>query len=125
MTDPSFARPDDPLADLRERVRATRAAAERLGEEAAEAMRAQREGRVPPRGWATPQERDDTREGLQVLVGMLESIRDLVPAELQQQVREVVRKILLLIRAIIDWWLDRFEAAARPAAATVEEIPIR
>jgi hypothetical protein len=124
MTDPSFARPDDPLADLRERVRATREAAERLGEEAAEAMRAQREGRVPPQGWATPQERDETRASLQVMVGFLEAIRDLVPPEVQQQVREVIRQILLLIRTIIDWWLDRFEGAAPKPEPTVEEIPI-
>src|SRR2546426_8062311 len=106
MTDPTFARSDDPLAELRERVRATREAAERLGEEAAEAMRAEREGRVPPAGWATPGQREETRAGLQALVGLLEGLRDLVPPELRQQVREVIRQILLLIRAIIDWWLD-------------------
>ena len=124
MTDPSFARADDPLTELRERVRATREAAERVGAEAAEAMRAQREGRVPPAGWATPQERDETREGLQALVGLLEGVRDLVPPELQQQVREIMRQILLLIRAIIDWWLDRIEHAPGGGAPPVEEIPI-
>lgn len=124
MTDPSFARSDDPLADLRERVRATREAAERLGEEAAEAMRAERERRVPPSGWATPGQRSETREELQALVALLETIRDLVPAELQQQVREVIRQILLLIRAIIDWWLDHIDPALHAGEPVVEDIPI-
>jgi hypothetical protein len=123
MTDPSFARPDDPLAELRERIRATREAAERLGEEAADAMRADREGRVPPSGWATADQRAETRAELQALVSLLDAVRDLVPPELQQQVREVVRQILLLIRSIIDWWLDRIETV-RGVEPTVEDIPI-
>ncbi len=123
MTDPSFAQPDDPLAQLRERISATREAAEHLAANAAEAMRAERNGGVPPRGWATPEQRDETRVELQALLALLEALRDLVPPELQHQVREVIRQVLLLIRAIIDWWVDRIDAQ-RGAEPEIEEIPI-
>jgi hypothetical protein len=123
MTDPRFARPDDPLAQLRQRIDATREAAEQLAAEAAQALRAQRSGQVPPHGWATPEEREETRTELHALVGLLETLRDLVPPELQQQVREVVRQILLLIRAIIDWWVDRMDVQ-RGAEPEIEDIPI-
>ena len=43
----------DPLADLRERLEATRDAAEQLAGEAASAARAEREGEDPGPGWRT------------------------------------------------------------------------
>jgi len=117
---------DDPLARLRERIAATQEAAERLAGEAAEARRIAAEGRVPPAGWATPSDREAQREELLALAALLQALRDLVPHELQQQVTEVIRQILLLIRAIIDWWVDRLESGrpAAPAEPAVEEIPI-
>jgi hypothetical protein len=121
--DPAFSRPDDPLTNLRERIHATRAAAEQLAAEAAEAIRAERNGAVPPRGWATPEEREATRSELHALLAMLEALRDLVPPELQQQLREVLRQLLLLIRAIIDWWVGRIDVP-RGAEPEIEDIPI-
>jgi hypothetical protein len=121
--DPAFARPDDPLASLRERIHATREAAEHLAAQAAQALQAERNGGVPPRGWATPHEREETRSELQAMVALLEALRDLVPPELQHQVREVLRQVLLLIRAIIDWWVDRIDVQ-RGAEPEIEDIPI-
>jgi hypothetical protein len=117
---------DDPLQRLRERIAATQEAAERLAGEATEARRTAGEGGVPPAGWATPSDRDAQREELQALAALLQALRDLVPPELQQQVTEVVRQVLLLIRAIIDWWVERLEGGqvAAPAEPAVEEIPI-
>jgi hypothetical protein len=97
--------PPDPLAELRERVHAAQAAAERLAGEARE---------VP---------RHDTRDELDVLVALLRALRELVPAELQQQVSEVIRQVLLLLRAVIDYWVDRLDAP-RPAEVEVQDIPI-
>ena len=117
---------DDPLDRLRERIAATQEAAERLAGEAAEARRLAGEGRVPPAGWATPSDREAQREKLQALAALLQALRDLVPPELQQQVTDVIRQILLLIRAIIDWWVERLEGGrpAAPSEPAVEEIPI-
>jgi hypothetical protein len=110
--------PADPLADLRARVRATQEAAERLAA-----------GRVPPQGWATAPraERHDARDEVAALAALLQALRDLVPPELQQQVTDLLRQVLLLLRAIIDWWVDRLEPD-RPAEdgeeVEVQDIPI-
>ncbi len=123
MTDPATPT-QDPLAELREQIRATTEAAERLAAETAEA-RAQD---VPPAGWATPDDQAAHQQELQALVALVEALRDLVPPELKQQVRDVARQLLLLVRALIDWWVERMEVPAAPptadAGARVQEIPI-
>lgn len=93
--------PPDPLTELRERVQAAQEAAERLAGEA----------------------RHETRDELEALVGLLRTLRELVPAELQEQLTETIRQVLLLIRALIDFWVDRLEAP-RPEAVEVEDIPV-
>jgi hypothetical protein len=100
---------DDPLDELRERLGATQAAAERLAGEAAGAVRAAAEGRVPPQGWAVPDERAARQEEAQAVLALLQALRDVVPAELQTQLTEVIRQVLLLLRALIDWWVERLD----------------
>jgi hypothetical protein len=97
--------PPDPLTELRERVQAAQTAAERLAGEARE--------------WP----RREAADELDALVALLRTLRELVPPELQQQVTEVMRQVLLLLRAIIDFWVDRLEAP-RGDAVEVEDIPV-
>lgn len=121
MTEP--ASPTDPLAELRDQLRATTEAAARLASETA-AARAQE---IPPAGWATPAETEERQQELQALVALIEALREIVPAELQLQVRDVLRQVLLLLRAVIDWWVERMDAGPQPHAEDgprVEEIPI-
>ena len=102
--------PPDPLTELRDRVTAAQAAAEPLAGEA----RAQ--ARELPH---------ETRDELDALVGLLRALRELVPPELQHQVTEVIRQILLLLRAVIDFWVERLEAVPRAGGeAEVQDIPI-
>ena len=105
----------DPLDDLRERVRATTEAAERI-------MREQ----VPPKGWAAPPPAGagDATSEMQALVSLLESLRDMLPPELRTQVTELVRQLLLVIRALIDFLVDRLEHGPRGGEPEVEDIPI-
>lgn len=106
--------PADPLDGLRERIRATQQAAERLA------------GDVPPAGWATPAD-DDTHDELRALAALLQTLRATVPPELQAQVNELVRQVLLLVRAVVDWWVDRLETppgAGVEVEIEVEDIPI-
>ena len=113
--------PADPLADLRDRLRATQEAAARLAGDAP---------RIPPQGWASP---GSGAEGapadpglgdeLQQLVTVLASLRELVPPELQQQVTDLIRQVLLLVRAILDHVIDRLEPG-RGGEPEVEDIPI-
>jgi hypothetical protein len=108
-------RAPDPLEELRERLQATREAAERLA------------GEVPPQGWATPEDGRETAQELQALVALVGSLRELVPPEIWEQVRDLVRQVLLVVRAIVDHLVDRLDRE-RPAGAAgqapVEDIPI-
>jgi hypothetical protein len=97
--------PADPLTDLRDRVHAAQAAAERLAGEARE--------------WP----RREAADELDALVALLRTLRELVPAELQGQVTEVIRQVLLLVRAVVDYWVDRLDTP-RGASVQVEDIPI-
>jgi hypothetical protein len=132
--DPGAAGPSapDPLADLRARIAETKAAAERLHAQAEDARATESRGEVPPNGWATPGDRGARADEVHALAELVRALRDLVPTELQGQVTEVLRQLLLLVRAIIDWWVDRLElesagpgrrAQASPGAR-VEDIPI-
>jgi hypothetical protein len=101
---------EDPLEALRERIRATQEAAERLAGEAS---------------WSAPRaEQEQTVQEAQALVALLHTLRDVVPPELWTQVRELIRQLLLLIRALLDWWVDRIETSPRGAAPVVEDIEI-
>jgi hypothetical protein len=112
--------PADPLADLRDRLRATQEAAARL---------AGSEGGVPPQGWAAPPRSDSASGGsgsddeLAQLVALLGSLRELVPPELQQQVTDLIRQVLLLVRALLDHVIERLEPE-RGGEPEVEDIPI-
>jgi hypothetical protein len=104
----------DPLDDLRERLDETKSAAQRLM------------GEVPPQGWRSPEEHDETVREVQALAGILHALRDVVPPELWEQIREVIRQLLLLARALIDWWVERIESSGAPrgVAPEVQDIPI-
>src|SRR3954451_5010397 len=104
----------DALEELRERVRATTEAAERI-----------MAGKAPPRGWAAPPPAAGEAAGeMQALVALLASLRDLLPPDLREQVTLLVRQLLLVLRALIDWLVDRLEHRPRGAAPEVEDIPI-
>jgi hypothetical protein len=108
----------DPLEDLRAQVRATQEAAERLMGDG-----------VPPRGWDVP--RTDAgafSEEVQALTGLLNALREVVPPELREQITDLVRQLLLVLRALIDWLVARIERQTEGVRAatprTVEDIPI-
>ena len=133
---------DDPLDTLRDRIRSTQDAVERLADEAAHAAREAAAGgpgpppgeaepgrphgdRPPRNGYAVPGAggADQSTRELQALVGLLEVVRGLIPRELADQLTDLVRELLLLVRALIDWYLDRLELR-RKRPVEVEDIPI-
>jgi len=134
----------DALEALRARLEETRLHAERLADEAAQARRAAEARDRAAAGDDGPRS-DEAPDGgptgsasgpaaaidLQSIAALLETLRELVPPELQQQLADVTRQVLLLLRALIDWWVDRLE---EPAAGTagpdhsgpaVRDIPVR
>jgi hypothetical protein len=80
----------------------------------------------PPAGW---QRRQDDAAGssgrgeLDLLLQILSAVRDRIPPELQHRLAEALREVLLAIRALIDWYLERTERR-RSEAVAVEDIPI-
>ena len=62
---------------------------------------------------------------LRALVELVESLHGLLPAELREQLHELIRQILLLIRAVIDWLVDRMQGAPPERPVEVQDIPIR
>ncbi len=46
----------------------------------------------------------------------------MVPRELSDQLTALLRELLLTLRALIDWYLERLDRG--PAEAEVEDIPI-
>jgi hypothetical protein len=69
---------------------------------------------VPPRSGPTPD--------LSAVVALLDSLRRLIPPELQEQFNALQRELLLLLRGLIDWQLERLESGS--AETPVEDIPI-
>jgi hypothetical protein len=118
----------DPLDELGQRVRAAQEAAERILAEATDAARRStgqaRAERPPPRGYADPPRSHD-RPGAeaQAVTALIDLGRGLVPAELRRAVADLVRELLLLLRALIDWYLERLELRRREPVE-VEDIPI-
>jgi len=77
----------------------------------------------PPAGWQIP---EDARAGsaeLDPLVALVQALRDLIPPELQRRLVAAIRELLLALRALIDWYLERLERR-REQAVEVQDIPI-
>jgi hypothetical protein len=53
---------------------------------------------------------------------LLDSLRRAVPRELEQQVTSLIRELLLTLRSLIDWYLERLDRPRREPE--VEDIPI-
>jgi hypothetical protein len=63
------------------------------------------------------------------VAALLDAIRELVPPELERRIADALRELLLAVRALIDWYLERLERLGRPGKADeaddrVEDIPI-
>jgi hypothetical protein len=126
---------DDPLRRLEARLERASSAAERLFSEAASeaasaavsaASRAQEAaGGPPPQGWQLP--RTDIprpgREDFEAILGAWYAVRDLLPPELRHRLAEALRELLLAVRALIDWYLERAEPQ-RDGPVEVQDIPI-
>ena len=109
----------DALRRLEERLDRASDAAERLISEAAA------QSRPPPSGWQAPGDEDERAHApdLGALLGLLESVRDLIPTDLQQRLIDALKELLLAIRALIDWYVERLDRH-RPEPTEVQDIPI-
>jgi hypothetical protein len=120
----------DALSRLEERLGRASDAAERLIAEAAGT--AARGPRTPPAaGWqaAEPEGEGEERESrrglgeLETLLAAIGSLRELIPPDLQRRLADALRELLLALRALIDWYLERAKQV-RAEPAEVQDIPI-
>jgi hypothetical protein len=86
--------------------------------------------RPPPSGWQRPRVDDPSdrdrwldSDELDLLLTVLAGVRDRIPAELRRRLADAVRELLMALRALIDWYLDRTDRPAQ-TNANVEDIPI-
>ncbi|MGO9909394.1 MAG: hypothetical protein ACLPY3_27345 [Solirubrobacteraceae bacterium] len=75
----------------------------------------------PASGWQIPE--DSAASDLDPFVTLVRALRDLIPAELQRRLAAALRELLLALRALIDWYLERLERR-REQAVEVQDIPI-
>jgi hypothetical protein len=137
--------PDEALRRLEQRLDRASEAAERLMAQAAEAAARRAQGpreskpaqgsqaprdpgeraEPPPAGWQMPPSdgAGDSRSDLEVLTQVIHAVRELIPPELERRLLEALRELLLAVRALIDWYLERSEQR-RSAPAQVQDIPI-
>jgi hypothetical protein len=116
----------DALDAMRARLDEAHAAADRLVEEAARQADAAAgpDETVPPRGWAAAGGAGPAPE-LEALVALLAAVREAIPAELSRQLAAALRDLLVALRALIDWYLERLgEPGSGRAAVEVEDIPL-
>lgn len=117
--------PRDALRRLEERLSRASDAAERL---IAEAARTTPRPKPPPAGWQRPaeDERAGARSGgeLDTLIAAAQALRELVPPDVLERLAAALKEVLLAIRALIDWYLERLERR-RSEPAEVEDIPIQ
>src|SRR3954454_17273265 len=59
---------------------------------------------------------------LSPVFALLDALRRMIPPELQEQFAALQREVLLTLRALIDWYLERLDQRSRPVQ--VEDIPI-
>jgi hypothetical protein len=129
------------LRRLEERLGQASETAQRLMAEAAQAAQQQRTAepggaaeqgepeedppKPPPSGWQASENGRATTAGaeLDALIGAVRSLRELVPAEVVQRLAEAVKDLLLALRALIDWYVERLERR-RTEPPPVEDIPI-
>jgi hypothetical protein len=98
-------------------------AAERLVREAqarAEAAASQ----VPPQGWDSERAAQSPFPDVSSLFALVDAARGALPPELARQLADALRDLLLALRAVLDYSIDRLERPPREEPQ-VEDIPIR
>ena len=109
--------PEDRLDAVRDAERLVREATERAEQLGSE---------VPPRGYGSESEPGAAPPfpDLSALAGLMELARSSLPPDLQRQLQQALRELLIALRAVLDYSIDRLEPGPEPPPATVEDIPI-
>ncbi len=79
----------------------------------------------PPAGWQMPESdtADAGRRDVELIARVLHSLQELIPPDLAARLGEALHELLLAVRALIDWYLERVEQRRREPPE-VQDIPI-
>jgi sugar-specific transcriptional regulator TrmB len=113
--------PNDALRRIEQRLTSASNAAERL---IAEAARTGERGKPPPAGWQATAGDERRRAELESLVQAARAVRELIPPDVLERLAAALKELLLAIRALIDWYLERLERRRASEPTEVEDIPI-
>jgi hypothetical protein len=82
-------------------------------------------GQVPPDGWANPGAASGARAfpDLGALIALVDGLRGQLPPELARQLADALRELLIAIRAVLDYTIEKLEQPPR-SEHEVEDIPI-
>jgi hypothetical protein len=121
-------KPDqDALREVRAHLDDAHAAADRLVQEAqrqAEDVGGAPRAQVPPSGWDSAGG-DAAAPDLRALMLLIDAVREAVPAELSRQLAAALRELLVALRALLDWYIERLgDPAERRSEPEVEDIPL-
>jgi hypothetical protein len=99
--------------------------AERLVREATERAEEASRQSVPPRGYDSHPRPEGTSPfpDLSSLNAILDLARQGLPPDLQRQLQQALRELLIALRAVLDYSIDRLEPEP-PESTPVEDIPI-
>jgi hypothetical protein len=133
MPDPGAQTDAEALRALEDRIERATRAAERLLAQARGPLAEDPAGGVPPRGWqqrTTGAADEDSAfggwidpEDARLLLRVLFELRERVPPELERRIVVALRELLLALRALIDWCVERAERRSAPPTE-VQDIPI-
>jgi hypothetical protein len=103
-------------------------------ERAEQRLRESRSAPPPPPAWdevdwdtwnpqsGNPPPRPRSGPDLSPLFALIDVMRSAMPRELRAQFNALVREILLTLRALIDWYLERLDGGRKESR--IEDIPI-
>jgi hypothetical protein len=118
---------DDALREVRAHLDEAHAAADRLVQEAqrqAEDAEGEPAAPVPPSGWDSAGG-DASAPDLRSLMLLIEAVREAVPNELTRQLAAALRELLIALRALLDWYIERLgDPDERRREPEVEDIPL-
>lgn len=75
-------------------------------------------GGVPPAGWESPRDRDES------LTELIEQLLALVPDDLRLRLTAAARQLLEALRALIDWCVEHLERRSGGGEVEIRDIPI-
>ena len=90
-------------------------------------------GDIPPSGWQPINDdlgNDSLAQDLQTMLGLVRALSPALPLEVSQPLRNAIKELLVSLRELIDWYIDRMadsimQQPSAPDANINEEIRIK